>query len=203
MPQFNSPLCFKSYNFLKNLFSQREYCSRNYVPNEINHDSLKWSSIIFDDALPSPRHPHHAAKFIGCVPPESGSTIFQAWWWDVYNPQLEFTLESRQLNQRRMAQIKVSTYSSVVAHKGRHVSQITVARLIVDKNSTLYVWERCFVCCKAKHTHTNWILFRKIIATNYFNHLMPSNSLLSGIRWRVLLDRGTIFSALIANWAMS
>ena len=153
MPQFNSPLCFKSYNFLKNLFSQREYCSRNYVPNEINHDSLKWSSIIFDDALPSPRHPHHAAKFIGCVPPESGSTIFQAWWWDVYNPQLEFTLESRQLNQRRMAQIKVSTYSSVVAHKGRHVSQITVARLIVDKNSTLYVWERCFVCCKAKH-HT-------------------------------------------------
>jgi len=86
--------------------SLREYCSRNYVPNEINFESLKWSSIIYDDALPSPRHPHHAAKFLGCVPPESGSTIFQAWWWDVYNPQLTFTQESRQLNQQRMAQIK-------------------------------------------------------------------------------------------------
>ena len=97
-------------NFIDVLnFYFREYCSRNYVSNEVNYDSLKWSSMIFDDGLPSPRHVHHAAKFFGCVPPESGSTIFQAWWWDVYNPQLTFTQESRQLNQLRMAQIKVRT----------------------------------------------------------------------------------------------
>ena len=49
---------------------------RNYVPSEINFSSEDWSNIIADDQLPSIRNPRKS-KFVGCVPPESGSTIFQ------------------------------------------------------------------------------------------------------------------------------
>ena len=67
-----------------------------------------WLNIIADDSLPSPRT-KRKSKFFGCIPPESGSTIFQAWWWDVYNPNLDFTRDSRKANQHKMEQMKVKS----------------------------------------------------------------------------------------------
>ena len=83
-----------------------EYCSRNYVSNELRMSDSDWLNIIADDSLPSPRT-KRKSKFFGCIPPESGSTIFQAWWWDVYNPNLDFTRDSRKQNQEKMDQMKV------------------------------------------------------------------------------------------------
>ena len=83
-----------------------EYCSRNYVSNELRMSDSDWLNIIADDSLPSPRT-KRKSKFFGCIPPESGSTIFQAWWWDVYNPNLDFTRDSRNKNQQKMDQMKV------------------------------------------------------------------------------------------------
>ena len=71
-----------------------------------------WLNIIADDSLPSPRT-KRKSKFFGCIPPESGSTIFQAWWWDVYNPNLDFTRDSRKENQRKMDQMKVKSSPDV------------------------------------------------------------------------------------------
>ena len=84
-----------------------EYCSRNYVSNELRMSDSDWLNIIADDSLPSPRT-KRKSKFFGCIPPESGSTIFQAWWWDVYNPNLDFTRDSRNQNQQKMDQMKVN-----------------------------------------------------------------------------------------------
>ena len=91
--------CFKNFSKIKKMF--REYCARNYVSDEVNFSSSDWENIIADIELPSPRT-KKKSKFFGCIPPESGSTIFQAWWWDVYNPQLDFTKRSRTKIQDKM-----------------------------------------------------------------------------------------------------
>ena len=101
----------KFQNFLIKVYF-REYCSRNYVSNELRMSDSDWLNIIADDSLPSPRT-KRKSKFFGCIPPESGSTIFQAWWWDVYNPNLDFTRDSRKENQQKMEQMKVKSSPGV------------------------------------------------------------------------------------------
>ena len=106
---------FKIFQIFSNFSHRvyfREYCSRNYVSNELRMSDSDWLNIIADDSLPSPRT-KRKSKFFGCIPPESGSTIFQAWWWDVYNPNLDFTRDSRKENQRKMDQMKVKSSPGV------------------------------------------------------------------------------------------
>ena len=36
-----------------------------------------------------------SSSFFGCIPPESGLTVFAAWWFDVYHPDEEFNQRGR------------------------------------------------------------------------------------------------------------
>lgn len=117
----------------------REYCSRNYVSNELRMSDSDWLNIIADDSLPSPRT-KRKSKFFGCIPPESGSTIFQAWWWDVYNPNLDFTRDSRKENQRKMDQMKLKSKHKLLE------SESTIRFLVVRHPLTRFIasWDDIF-----------------------------------------------------------
>lgn len=41
-------------------------------------------------------------SFFGCIPPESGFTVFSAWWFDVYHPDEEFNQRGREEIKHRM-----------------------------------------------------------------------------------------------------
>ena len=44
-------------------------------------------------------------SFFGCIPPESGFTVFSAWFFDVYHPEEEFNQRGREEIKQRMNKI--------------------------------------------------------------------------------------------------
>jgi len=53
-----------------------------------------WSHVIGDMSVPRQDGKDAQAVF-GCIPPQSGSTIFNAWWFDIYHPNDEFNKKAR------------------------------------------------------------------------------------------------------------
>jgi len=87
--------------FLNRKSHLRNVCQTPKRPVDPELRAKLLPNIIADSELPSADQTNFTA-FFGCIPPESGSTIFHAWWWDIYQPDREFNAHARRENAAKI-----------------------------------------------------------------------------------------------------
>ena len=105
--------------------------------------SLIKTNILADENLPVVLSDTDQS-FFGCISPESGSTIFHAWWWDIYHPDKEFNQHARRKNIKTVADIPIDILTNLA------IGEQSLKFLVVRHPLTRFVssWDDhfCYGC---------------------------------------------------------